>query len=445
VAVAGAGPAGLAAAFRLARAGARVTVFEAAAHVGGRTRTAEVGGVRVDVASQLFGSPYRRFLGLLGEAGGAELLVRTSGRDALWRGGRAHEVVYGSPTSMLASGALPFGLKLKLGAVYLPFLHRHAAALEMDALERAARAGLDRESAAAWGQREMGRDFVDLLAHPLLATLYGTSADETSAGFYHALARQGMSLDVLALRRGASAFCDLLARAVTLREGEVRTSAPVRAMEAGPSGVEVSGDGWSERFDAAVVALPAPAARSIAANGMPAMAAWLEGVAVRPTVTMALVTDRPLGTSWFGLSYARGESRAVAAACVQEAKETALVPHGMGALLALPLPDVGPRLMDATPEQALQALLPDLLKPFPRLESYLHAAELFRWEHGWTVFRPGSLEHLARARAGALEPGPRIAFAGDYLHAPNVEGAVTTGLGAADRILAALRASSGAG
>jgi protoporphyrinogen/coproporphyrinogen III oxidase len=437
VAVAGAGPAGMAAAFRLARAGARVTVFEAGASVGGRTRTAEVGGVRVDVASQLFGSPYRRFLGLLAEAGGAELLVRTSGRDALWRGGRAHEVVYGSPTSMLASGALPFGLKLKLGAVYLPFLHRHAGALEMDALERAARAGLDRESAAAWGAREMGRDFVDLLVHPLLATLYGTGADETSAGFYHALARQGMSLDVLAIRRGSSAFCDLLARAVALREGEVRTSMPVRAVEAGASGVEVSGDGWSERFDAAVVAVPAPAARAIAGSGMPAMGEWLAGVAVRPTVTVALVTDRPLGTRWFGLSYARGESRAVAAACVQEAKETALVPHGMGALLALPLPDAGPRLMDATPEQALGALLPDLAKPFPRLESHLRAVEVFRWEHGWTVLRPGSLEHLSRARAGALEADPRVAFAGDYLHAPNVEGAVVTGLAAADRVLAA--------
>jgi oxygen-dependent protoporphyrinogen oxidase len=225
----------------------------------------------------------------------------------------------------------------------------------------------------------------------------------------------------------------------------VRASTPVRAVEAGPSGVEVAGDGWSERFDAAVVALPAPAARTVAGNGMPAMAAWLEGVTVRPTVTMALVTTRPLGTRWFGLSYARGESRAVAAACVQEAKETALVPHGMGALLALPLPDVGPRLLDATPEQALHALLPDLAKPFPRLESYLHAAELFRWEHGWTVFRPGSLEHLSRARAGALESDARIAFAGDYLHAPNVEGAVTTGLSAADRILAALRASSETG
>ncbi|HET7462357.1 MAG TPA: FAD-dependent oxidoreductase [Longimicrobium sp.] len=39
VAVAGAGPAGMSAAFALARAGVGVTVFEAADHVGGRTWT----------------------------------------------------------------------------------------------------------------------------------------------------------------------------------------------------------------------------------------------------------------------------------------------------------------------------------------------------------------------------------------------------------------------
>lgn len=439
VAVAGAGPAGLAAAFRLARAGARVTVFESEPAVGGRARTADVGGVRVDTGVQLFGSPYRRFLSLLAEAGGAELVVRTEGRDALWRGGRLHEVVYGSPTSMLASGALPFGLKLKLGAVYLPFLHRHAAALDMDALERAAPAGLDRESAAAWGAREMGRDFVELLVHPLLATLYGMSAEDASSGFYHALARQGTSLEVLALRRGASAFCELLARGVALREGTVRTGAAVRAMSPATSGVELSGDGWSETFDAAVVAVPAPAARALAGDAMPAMAEWLGGVVVRPTVTMAVAADRPLSTRWFGLSYARGESRAVAAVCAQEAKESALVPHGRGALLALPLPEVGPRLLEADADDVLRALLPDLAKPFPRLESSIVAAQAFRWPHGWTVFRPGSLAHLARFRSGGLETEPRVAFAGDYLYAPNVEGAVTAGLRAADRILAGAR------
>ena len=437
MAVIGAGPAGLAAAFRLSRAGAAVTVFEADATVGGRTRTDEADGCRVDTASQLFGSVYTRFLRLLREAGGAALCEPSSGCDALWRGGKAHEVVYGSPTSMLASGALPFGLKLRLGAHYLPYLHRHADALRLDALERAAAAGLDRESIAAWGEREVGGGFVDLLAAPLLQTLYGTTAEEASAGFYHALARQGMSLDVLALRGGAQGFCDTLAGAVARAGGEVRTGAAVRALDADDGGVELRGDGWSERFAAAVVAVPAPAARALVHAVMPAAGEWLAGVEVRPSVTVAIVLDRPVGTRWFGLSYAQGESRALAAVCSQEAKLPGYLPPGRGVLLALPLPHVGPRLMDATAEQAMDAILPDLRKPFPRIEGMVRAVRVYRWEHAWTVFRTGALHHLGRFLAGGMETDPRIALAGDYLSAPNVEGAVTAGLRAAERVWAA--------
>lgn len=442
VAIVGAGPAGLSAAYALARAGAAVTVLEAAGHVGGRTWTDQVEGCRVDTAVQLFGSVYARFLRVLREAGAGALCERTSGRDALWRDGKVHEVVYGSPTSMLASGALPFTLKLKLGAHYLPFLHRHADALRMDALDRAAHAGLDRESAAAWGVREMGQPFVDLLADPLLTTLYGSHADETSAGFYHALARQGMSLEVLALRGGASGFCEALAAAIRRFGGDVRAGAPVRSVRPDAHGVELSGDGWTEHFDAVILAVPAPAARALVDGAMPRAAEWLGGVTARPTVTIGLVLDRPAGVRWFGLSYARGESRALAAVCALEAKPAGLVPAGAGALLALPLPEVGPRMMDATPERVLDAILPDLRRPFPRIDSAIRAVRLYRWEHGWTVFRPGYLQHLGRLREpGMMDEQPRLALAGDYLVAPNVEGAIVSGLRAAERILSTLESA----
>ena len=51
VAVIGAGPAGLQAAFHLARAGRSVVVHEAASRVGGMAGSIEVDGVRVDFGS----------------------------------------------------------------------------------------------------------------------------------------------------------------------------------------------------------------------------------------------------------------------------------------------------------------------------------------------------------------------------------------------------------
>jgi protoporphyrinogen oxidase len=76
VAVVGAGPAGLAAAFRLVRAGASVTVLEAEPTVGGRTRSDKLDGCPIDTAAQLFASVYTHFLQLLRDAGGAALCER---------------------------------------------------------------------------------------------------------------------------------------------------------------------------------------------------------------------------------------------------------------------------------------------------------------------------------------------------------------------------------
>ncbi|HEU0054819.1 MAG TPA: FAD-dependent oxidoreductase, partial [Longimicrobium sp.] len=405
----------------------------------GRTRTDALDGWRVDAAAQLLDSTFTHTLALLDEAGGRALAARAPGRDALWRKGRPHEVVYGSVASMLASGALPLAFKLRLGATYLSFLHRHAADLDSKALERAAAAGLDGESIAAWGRREQGGDFADLLAFPLLTTLYGALPEEVSAGFYHALARQGAGLQVLALRGGASGLCRLLADAVGRAGGVVKTSAAVRAVRTAGAGVEVSGDGWTEAFDAAVVAVPAPAAREIAGIETPRMAGWLDRVRVRPAVTLALLLDRPVGVRWFGLSFARGEARAVATLCAEENKGAGLVPDGRGLLVVFFLPEVGERLFDADADEALRTAAPDLSKVFPGIEKTVRRAKLYRWPHAWSLFGPGYLSHLGALRRGGFDVEGRIAFAGDYLVGPSVEGAVTSGLRAADRLLQALR------
>lgn len=437
-AVVGAGPAGLAAALRLQSAGASVTLFDAASAPGGRAATDVVGAYRVDPAVQLVSAAYPGFLGLLRDVGAGALLERSPGRDALWRRGKAHEVTYGSPASMLASGALPLALKLRMGAQYLPFLQRHGGDLDLAALERAAAAGLDRESAAAWGGRELGGDFVDLLVSPLLATLYGSAAEEASAGFYHALARQGMNLEVLALRGGIGGFGAACAARVAARGGEVRLGTAVRSVEADGPGARVSGDGWTESFDAALLAVPAPAAVALAPFLTREAAEALSGVRTRPALTLALLLDRPVGVRWFGLSFARGEAGAVAALCVEENKVGGLVPPGKGLLLAFAATNAADRLAGTDANGVARALLPEIARVLPRVESAIVEARVYRWRDGWTLFPPGSLGRLPTLRSIAYDAAPRVAFAGDWLVAPTVEGAVASGRAAAERLLSRL-------
>jgi oxygen-dependent protoporphyrinogen oxidase len=439
VAVVGGGPAGLSAARRLQRAGARVVVFEAEGWLGGRTRTDRLDGFTIDAGAQLFGSMFARVFDLVRDAGLEDQLVRTSGRDALWRAGRAHEVVYGSVGSMLASGGLPWRTKMRLGTTYVPFLQRHSDALDLHSPELAAAAGLDRESIAQWGLRVMDADFTEHLVYPQLSAYYGALPEETSAGLYHTLANYGIDVTVHALRDGAGSLCEHLAERVRASGGEVRAGRRVSEVEIGVAGVRLSTAEGSEDFAGVVVAVPAPTALEILRGAPDPLVDWLRGVRYRPAVTLALLLDRPLGTRYFGLSFAREASRSVVAACVEENKVSSMVPAGAGLLVAFARPDVAPGLVEEEPRQILDAMLPDLRRAFPGIDESITRARVYRWRVGNPVFYPGFLERLGEFRRRELEGGGRAAVAGDYQYVSSVEGAVTAGAAAAERLVARLR------
>ncbi len=439
IAIVGGGPAGLAAAWRLAGAGAAVTLYERRETPGGRMRTDTLDGVRLDPAVQLLGSYYTETFRLAREAGAADLLVRSPGRDALWRGGRAHPLTYGSVPSMTLSGALPMGLKLRLGTRYVSFLQRHAAELDANAPARAAAAGLDRESIAAWGRREMGADFVELLVYPLLAAYYGAVPEDASAGFYHGLARAGMDVSLHAVRGGVGELPAALLRALERRGTRFRGGVAVEGVEVAPDGVRVRTPEGDVTHDALVLALPPRAAAAL--DGLPEPAArWLEGVHTAPAVSLALVLEGETPVDWFGLSFPRTEppGETLVAACVEERKGAGLVPRGSGVIVAFPAPALAATLSDAEPQAALERMRPALERAFPGIGGRIRRAKLYRMADAVT-FYPGYLERL-RAFVPSILP-ERLALAGDYLVAPTVEGAVRSGLAAADRVLAVPPAS----
>lgn len=430
VAVIGAGPAGLAAAWQLASGGRAVRVYEARDRVGGRLRTEEVSGSTADAVVQLLSADATRTRELLMGMGLSDRLVEVPGRDAIWRGGRAHGLRYGSAASMAASGALPTGLKLRLGIRYLPFLERHAAALDLSAPVRAAEAGLDGESIGSWGRRELGEDFVELMAYPLLASYYGVTPEETSAALFHALARAGLHVSILGVRGGVGPLAAAMARALTARGVEVRPGASVDGLEASASGVRVRVADGVEDHAAAVVAVPAPAAARLVPE-----AGWLADVRTRSTATLVLAVDGALDTGWFGLTIPRRTppGDVLAAVCVQSAKRTGIgADDGVESLVVIPAPAVGAEWAMATPAAALAAALPRLELVLPGIGDRVRGSRLVRLVDEVFVPAPG---HFDRLRS--LDPTPirsRIALAGDYLVAPTVEGAVRSGLAAGRRL-----------
>jgi protoporphyrinogen/coproporphyrinogen III oxidase len=426
----GAGPAGLAAAWWLTARGHQVRVYEGR-EVGGRLRTERLGGSGADVVVQLLSEAYTEVLELAGSVGAGSLLVPVPGRDALWRGGRAHPLRYGSVASMASSGALPGRLKLRLGVKYLPFLERHSEVLDLNDPSRAAAAGLDGESIAAWGRRELGDDFVELMAYPLLAAYYGITPEETGAGVFHALARAGTRVKLLGIRGGVGALGDAVARWLRDRGTAIREGSRVEAVEASSSGVRLRLAAGDVEHDGVVLAVPAREAARLVPS-----VEWLSTIRSRSTATLVLATDRPVRPGWFGLSIPRGELTGgdVAAVCVQEEKETGVNGDGSsGALVVVPTPEAGERWAGAEAGGVLESALPMVETVLPGIGARIVEARLIRLPEATFVPAPGHFDQVRRLESIPLPPG--VALAGDYLVAPTVEGAVRSGVRAARRVM----------
>jgi protoporphyrinogen/coproporphyrinogen III oxidase len=366
------------------------------------------------------------------EVGLGGSLVQVPGRDALWRDGRAHEVVYGSVASMIASGGLPFRTKMRLGATYVPFLTRNARALSIHAPERAAGAGLDDESIASWGEREIDRDFVASLVYPQLGAYYGSDPGETSAGFYHILAKHGMDVTLFALRGGVGTLARRLRERIEERGGEVRLGTEVTRLEIADR-ARVTTGGEEQSFDAAVCAVPAPVAAGLIEGVTEPLMEWLRQVRYRPAVTLALLLDRPVPARFFGLSFPQGENRWVAAVAVQQNKGVPLVAEGKGLLVAFSTPEGAPELIELESSGVLDRMLPEVAGAFPGVRDRVERARVYRWPLGNAVFFPGYLRMLGDFRS-RFTSSSTLALAGDYLFGPSVEGAVSSGLAAADQI-----------
>jgi oxygen-dependent protoporphyrinogen oxidase len=263
----------------------------------------------------------------------------------------------------------------------------------------------------------------------LLAAYYGTPPEQASAALYHGLARVGLHVTVHAFRGGAAHFAASLAAALAGKGVQFSYGAAVSAVTAGESGASVVTGEAELPYDGVVVATsPAAAAGLVSAAGA---REWLAAVPTRPAVSVVLWLRKRVRTASFGYSFPRREppGDVLAAACIQSRKlDFGREPgDGVVALLA-------PALLDRDPsdDQLLTLVRQALELPLPGIGRVIEAVEVHRLAGGYRQFPPGYIRRLVESPPPDLG---RIMLAGDYLVAPTVEGAVRSGLRAAERLL----------
>lgn len=245
---------GLCAALRLAQAGRRVTLFEAAPEPGGVSASFRLGPHTVDRFYHTVLSADTALLGLIDELGLLDQVAWRPVRTGFFKAGRLHSVT--TPLELLRFPVLSFPERIRLGL------------MAVKAQRLADWQSIRGLTCAEWLTRECGAGVYDKMWRPLLKGKLGDAAPRVSASFIWATLNRLQSDrkdaplkrdDRMGFIRGG--YATVLTRLVErLRElgVELRTGAPIRALARDGEGWRVETAAGAESFPDVVATLPHP-------------------------------------------------------------------------------------------------------------------------------------------------------------------------------------------
>lgn len=437
VIVVGAGPAGLAAAFRLHQAGHPVRILEAADQVGGKMQTTRRDGFVVDRGPTAIFDRYRNLLGIVEEAGLAGEVVTGGNVIGFPKPGEMHYL----DSDRLFSGAVRTGLlspwsKLLMGRLFLDN-RRLFKRLSYEDLSIAATA--DTESAADYARRRVNPEIGEYIVDTTVRGVLGTRAHEVSVLEFFFAFNNVIGSRFLHFRGGMSSYPEMLAS----RFDDVRLGAEVVEVAEMRSGVQVTwrdAEGHMHQEDAAgcVVATPAhPTSRIVSGLGT-----WrrefLAGVAYSTLVSINVALAAPLAE--MPASYIQVPSTVedrLLGITVDHNRAPEQVPEGKGFVTIYAASHHAKKIIDQPDQVIIDDLLDAgsvLLGPLTGIEWI----EIDRWPQVVVQSYPGYYAKLHEFHQVRRATDTRVQLAGDYFSSSNVNTATASGERAARELTSML-------
>jgi oxygen-dependent protoporphyrinogen oxidase len=436
VLVVGAGISGLTAAFRLARAGKRVAVLEAAERVGGAIETFSEGPWRFEMGPNTVlenNEAVGRLIADAGLAGDKLTAAPAAKRRYLYKGGELVPLP-GGPGGFLKTPLFPAGSKLRL--LREPWIGRPPEETE--------------ESIAQFVRRRLGTAFLDYAVGPFVSGVYAGDPERLSVRWavpkIYALERDHGSLirGALARRKGPAPGGAMISFREGLEElprrlareiGDVRTGVSCSRVVRVDGGFRVETSAGPVEADRVVLAVPADVAARLleeATAGASRIFAEIPYAAVAVTSLGWRRADVAHSLAGFGFLAPRKEGLRVLGCLFPSEIFPGRAPEGHVALAAFGGGRTDPEFAGWEEDRIVRTVLEELRGPlglkgdpaFVRVRRWPRAIPQYEVGHGRFVERAQEIERSL----------PGLRFAGNFLGGVSVPDCIRNASAVADSL-----------
>jgi protoporphyrinogen/coproporphyrinogen III oxidase len=436
--VVGAGPSGLAAAWRLRREGRPVIVLEARDRVGGQLLTVRQDGFLMEAGTTILPAAYEDVMRLVREAGMLDQLVEANSLMGFMRDGQLHTLradnlaLDAARTKLLSTKA-----KLKVARLVLDTL-RMRRVMSYEDISLAA--AFDSETPRAYATRVgLGDELFDYLIEPTIRGGAGVPGDVISVVEFFFLWQKVLGTKLYAFRDGYSSLPETLAA-----DMDVRLSTHVREVTEAAGKVTITWDGpnGSETHEGAgaIVSSMGNLVPDIVPQLTEERKAFLRALNYTHCVNVSFALGAPPKAEPAFVVVPRPEAPDLFAAILEHNKAPDRTPPGKGLVTIYGMNDWSERHLDADDETIVRDILADGgEKIVPGISDDVLFTRVNRWYPVLVYSHPGLYRALGRFHA-ARDRRSRIHLAGSYNSSGNLNTAAAAGERSARELLQALGA-----